>query len=83
MVGSYVFETARKNYGGEYFWIQEEKQPVLIAGFPDFTVSMKAWEKVRRRLINGQEDCISFYINGFKEHIEKGKTQKGYSAVIV
>ena len=56
MVGCYVFETARKNYGAEYFWIQKEQQPVLIADLPDFQVSVRAWEKVRSRLINGEED---------------------------
>lgn len=83
MIGCYVFETARKNFGGEYRWIKDEEQPVLIAGLPDFSVAIKAWEKVRGRIINGQEDNIPFYIDGFKEHIEKGKHQKGYSATII
>lgn len=73
MVGCYVFETARKNYGGEYFWIEKEQQPVLIAGLPDFQISIRAWEKVRGRLINGREDNIPFYIAGYREHIEQGK----------
>lgn len=81
MVGCYVFETARKNYGGEYFWIQEEQQPVLVAGLPDFQVSIRAWEKVKGRLINGKEDSIPFYIAGYKEHIEQGK--RGDSIMIV
>lgn len=81
MVGCYVFETARKNYGGEYFWIKKEQQPVLIAGLPDFQVSIRAWEKVKGRLINGAEDNIPFYIAGYKEHIEQGK--KGDFVAIV
>ena len=72
MVGCYIFETARKNYGGEYLWIAKEQQPVLIAGLPDFQVSIRAWEKVRGRLKNGGEDNIPFYIAGYKEHIEHG-----------
>ena len=28
MVGCYVFETARRCYGGKYFWIEEEQQPI-------------------------------------------------------
>lgn len=81
MVGCYVFETARKNYGGEYFWVQKEQQPVLIAGLPDFQVSIRAWEKVKGRLINGKEDSIPFYIAGYKEHIKQGK--KGDFIMIV
>lgn len=83
MIGSYVFEVARRNYGGEYFWISDEEQPILEAGQPDYAVSIKAWEKVRGRLENGEEDNIPFYIAGFKEHVEKGKAQKGYTALIV
>ena len=44
MVGSYVFETARRNHGGKYYWMQEEEQPILVVGEPDFSVSIKAWE---------------------------------------
>lgn len=60
MVGCYIFETARKNYGGEYLWADREQQPVLVAGLPDFQVSIRAWEKVKGRLINGREDSIPF-----------------------
>lgn len=83
MIGSYVFEVARRNYGGEYFWISDEEQPILEAGQPDYAVSIKAWEKIRGRIENGEEDNIPFYIAGFKEHVEKGKAQKGYTALIV
>lgn len=83
MVGSYVFETARRNYGGKYYWMQEEEQPILVVGEPDFSVSIKAWDKVRGRLEKGAEDNIPFYIKGLKEHIEKGKEQKGYQVIIV
>lgn len=81
MVGCYVFETARRNYGGEYIWVRKEQQPVLIAGRPDFQVSIRAWQKVRGRLVNGKEDSIPFYIAGYKEHIEQAK--KGDFVMIV
>ncbi len=83
MVGCYVFEVARRNYGGEYFWIQEEQQPVLVAGRPDFSVEIKVWEKVKGRLLNGGEDNIPFYIAGYKEHIQIGRTRPGYFVTIV
>lgn len=83
MTGCYVFEVARRSYGGEYFWIQEERQPVLVAGLPEFFVGIKAWEKVRGRLTNGEEDNIPFYIQGYEEHIAIGRTKKGYHVTIV
>ena len=83
MTGCYVFEVARRNFGGEYFWIEEEQQPILVAGQPDFSVSIRAWEKVKERMVNGPADNIAFYIAGYQEHIEKGKKQKGYHVTIV
>ena len=82
-VGSYVFETARRNYGGEYYWLLDEQQPILVAGEPDFSVSIRAWQKVKGFLKNGAEDSLPFYVQGYKEHIEKGKVQKGYKATII
>lgn len=82
MVGCYVFETARKNYGGEYQWHQTSEQPVLVAGLPDFSVAIMAWEKVKGRVNNGKEDNIPFYIDGYREHIERGKNEKGYKVLI-
>ena len=61
MVGCYIFETARRNYGGEYLWIKKEQQPVLIGGLPDFQVSIRAWEKVRGRLLNGKEESWNIH----------------------
>ena len=83
MIGSYVFETARRNCGGRYYWMQDEEQPILVVGEPDFSVAIKAWEKVRERLENGEEDNIPFYIEGFIAHVEKGKLKKGYKAIVV
>lgn len=31
---------------------------------------------------NGSEDDIQFYVDGYREHIEKGKKNKGYNAFI-
>lgn len=30
MVGCYIFEVARRNYGGAYFWVQDRAQPILL-----------------------------------------------------
>ena len=31
---------------------------------------------------NGSEDDIQSYVDGYREHIEKGKKNKGYNAFI-
>ena len=81
MVGCYIFETARRNCGGEYRWLEQEHQPVLTVGGPDFFVGIKVWEKVRGRLLNGREHNIPFYIAGYQRAI--GQAQKDYHVTIV
>ncbi len=82
-VGSYIFEVARRNYGGTYYWLKEVKQPILVAGEPAFFVSIQAWEKAKMYIENGTEDDILFYIDGYRGHIKKGKQQKGYSVHLI
>lgn len=69
--GSYIFEVARRNYGGKYFWYNHLNQPILVTGQPDFEVSIIAFEKVKGRLENGSEDNIPFYFAGYTERVEK------------
>ncbi|WP_010492873.1 hypothetical protein [Paenibacillus elgii] len=82
MAGCYIFEVARRNYGGKYYWIQERKQPVLVTGEPEFSISIMAFEKVRSRIQNGKEDEIPYYFDGYIRAVEKGK-ETGYCATIV
>ncbi|GJM69701.1 hypothetical protein HMSSN036_19170 [Paenibacillus macerans] len=82
MVGCYIFEVARRSYGGKYYWVQDRKQPILITGEPDFSISLLAFDKVKGRILNGTEDNIPFYFNGYVEAVKKGK-ETGYCATIV
>ncbi len=82
MAGSYIFEVARRNYGGLYFWVQERDQPVLVTGEPEYSISIFAFDKVRGRIRNGKEDDIPYYFDGYIEAVEKGKNT-GYRATIV
>lgn len=82
MVGSYIFEVARRNYGGKYYWIQDREQPVLVTGEPEFSISILAFDKVRGRIQNGKEDDIPYYFEGYINAVEKGK-ETGYRATIV
>lgn len=69
-IGSYVFEVARKNFGGKYFWYEPLNQPILVTGQPNFEVSILAIEKVRERFQNGKEDNIPFYFAGYVENVK-------------
>ncbi len=82
-IGCYIFETARRCFGGEYKWSEKYEQPILVMGLPEFSVAIMAIDKVKNRLTNGSEDSILFFISGYKEHIEKGKHQKGYNVLII
>ena len=78
--GSYIFEVARRNYGGKYFWYDQMNQPILVTGQPDFEISILAFDKVRMRIQNGPEDQIPFYFKGYEERVKQGK--KGDKALI-
>jgi hypothetical protein len=82
MAGSYIFEVARRNYGGQYIWVEESDQPVLVTGEPEYSISIFAFDKVRGRIRNGKEDDIPYYFDGYIEAVEKGKNT-GYRATIV
>jgi hypothetical protein len=69
-VGSYIFEVARRNFGGQYFWYDHLNQPIFVTGRPDFEVSILAFEKVKGRLENGKEDYIPFYFEGYTERVQ-------------
>jgi len=69
-VGSYIFEVARRNFGGKYFWYDQLNQPILVTGQPDFEASILAFEKVKGRLENGKEDNIPFYFAGYVERVK-------------
>lgn len=69
-VGSYVFEVARRNFGGKYFWYDQLNQPILVTGQPDFEASILVFEKVKGRLENGAEDNIPFYFAGYVEKVK-------------
>ncbi|MBP6424753.1 MAG: hypothetical protein KA278_03425 [Flavobacterium sp.] len=70
--GGYIFEVARRNFGGKYFWYEQLNQPILVTGQPKFEISIIAFDKVKMRLENGQEDNIPFYFKGYEERVKKG-----------
>lgn len=73
-VGSYIFEVARQNFGGKYFWYDKLNQPILVTGQPNFEASIIANDKVEKRLVNGVEDNIPFYFIGYVQLVNNKKS---------
>lgn len=71
--GAYIFEVARRNYGGKYFWYEQGNQPIFVTGMPDFEISLIVFNKVKGRLENGKEDNIPFFFAGYAERVENAK----------
>lgn len=71
--GSYIFEVARRRYGGVYVWFEERHQPILVTGLPSFQVSLVAFQKVKDRLENGEEDSIPVYFQHYSQKVESAR----------
>jgi hypothetical protein len=79
-VGAYIFEVARRNFGGQYFWYDAGQQPILVTGLPLFEISLLAYDKVRGRLKKGPEDDIPFFFAGYATRVQAA--QPGDKAMI-
>ncbi|MNE53407.1 hypothetical protein D3C87_396410 [compost metagenome] len=69
--GSYILEVARRNFGGVYFWEDNLRQPMLKTGFPDFEITLLTYNKVKNRIINGEEDNIPYFFKRYSEKVRK------------
>jgi hypothetical protein len=65
IIGSYVLEVGRCEFGGKYYWHDEHDQPVLVVGEPDYKIAILTFDKVRGRLFGDQADNIPFFYEGF------------------
>ncbi|MCI8649678.1 MAG: hypothetical protein HFG20_06140 [Anaerotruncus sp.] len=82
-VGCYIFEVARRNYGGLYYWYSPYNQPVLVTGQPDFEASILAFEKVKERLQGEYAHDISFFFQRFVHAVERGRNEPGYRMMVL
>lgn len=71
--GSYILEVARRSYGGVYFWEDALKQPMLKTGLPEFEISILTFEKVKNRIVNGDEDNIPYFFKGYSECVRRAE----------
>ncbi len=67
ILGSYVLEVGRREFGGKYYWHEEREQPVLVIGEPDYKIAVLAFDKVRGRLFGDQADNVPFFYEGFAQ----------------
>ncbi|MDR2953505.1 MAG: hypothetical protein LBV43_00290 [Prevotella sp.] len=74
-IGAYIFEVARLNFGGQYYWYDRLDQPILVTGQPEFEMSLLAYEKTKGRFENGIEDNIPFFFDGFVQGVKNKQSQ--------
>ena len=70
MCGTYVLETARREYGGHYEHMDETNPYVLVIGEPQFRLGFCAMGKVRGRL-EDEGDNIPFFYDGLAPLVEQ------------
>jgi len=65
LLGSYVLEVGRREFGGKYYWHEERGQPVLVLGEPEYKIAILTFDKVRGRLLGEEDDDIAYFYQGF------------------
>lgn len=73
VVGSYVFEVAKRNWGGEYQWVESEQAPVLIYQSQNSTITLFTWNKVRDRIVKGVNHSLFDHVEGFSHQVTRIK----------
>lgn len=73
LVGSYIFEVARRIYGGNYNWNKDKTEPILITGQPEYEISFAIYDKVRKRLETEHSENILYHFNLFAEKVKNAK----------
>ena len=68
---AYVFECARKQYGGRYLRGDDDNPFVLVIGEPDCEIGFCAMEKIHKRVTNGPDDNLQFFYKGIEELLQK------------
>ena len=80
-IGCYVFEVARRKYGGRYFWHPQRNLPILMTGEPKFHLSMESYTRVSKRIEEGPVRNIAAWFELFEESY--GSAKEGYAGNFV
>lgn len=81
LAGSYVLAVAANEFGGQFYWHEQQDQPVFVVGEPEFNVAIITFNKVRGRLNGDTADNLPFFYKGFAERARQAKS--GDSALYV
>jgi hypothetical protein len=73
LASAYVFEVARREFGGRYLRGDDENPFVLVIGEDDAQVGVCVMGKVRGRATNGPEDSILFFYAGIAPLVAAGE----------
>lgn len=73
LASAYVFEVARRAFGGRYLRADAENPFVLVIGEGEAEVGVCVMSKVRGRTVNGPEDNIPFFYAGIAPLVAAGK----------
>ncbi|MEP6482246.1 MAG: hypothetical protein ABJA94_09590 [Rhodoglobus sp.] len=74
VASAYVFEVARREFGGRYLRGAGANPFVLVIGEPEFEVGVMVMAKIVGRTVNGPEDNILFFYDGIAPLVEKKKS---------
>jgi hypothetical protein len=72
LAAAYLFEVARREFGGRYLRGDTENPLVLVVGEPDAAVGILGFAKVRGRVVNGPEDNLGFFYDGISPALARG-----------
>ncbi len=68
---AYLYEVARREYGGLYEVCDDEDPVVLVTGGPDAEVCLGAIAKVERRIRYGSDEAVPPFFERFKRAVEE------------
>ena len=72
LTSAYVFEVARRAFGGRYLRGDDENPFVLVIGEGAAEIGVCVMSKVRDRTVNGAEDSIPFFYAGIEPLVSAG-----------
>ena len=71
---AYLFEVARREFGGRYLRGDDDNPLVLVVGGSDAQVGVLGFGKVRGRAVNGPEDSLGFFYDGIAPALAQGRS---------
>lgn len=74
LASAYVFETARREFGGRYMRGDDDNPFVLVIEPGDAQIGVFVMGKVKGRAVNGPEDSLPFFYEGIAPLVTRGES---------